>query len=181
MLSLERKNSLPIKRKKKWFPWWGFWGGIFRLISRGNISSVPCCLSKCDKTENLNSQLYFVLTDAAWKISWPWIIFLTCHTDQILLVCNSNTESPQSFHAERQTGPCVFGNLLSLPFFSHYWQLDEIIDIRPVWGLLYHQMYSLRYFFISNVFSVLWLTQSVSTTLFSTLLRKYFLIQIHLF
>lgn len=72
----------------------------------------------------------------------------------------------------RQMGPCVFCNFPSPSFFFHYWHLDEIIDIRLVRSLLYHQICPLWYCFLSDVF--LELIQSVTNTFLPAQLRKYF-------
>lgn len=65
MLFSERKNSLLRKEKM------GVWVGV-QVDSKYRKKQLQCSLlfQKCDKTENLSSCLYFVPTDAAWKMSW---------------------------------------------------------------------------------------------------------------
>lgn len=79
-------------------------------------------------------------------------------------------ENPHRVTCRKADRPMCFLWSSSLLIFFHYWHLDEIIDIRPVWGLLY----SPGYCFLSDVFLVSWLIQSVSRVLLPMLLRKYF-------
>lgn len=59
---------------------------------------------------------------------------------------------------------CFSGIFLPL-LCCRYWQSDEFINTRPLQSLLYHQLYSPKYFFLStDVFCSLCLMQNVSAT-----------------
>lgn len=111
---LERRNSLKIKRKKKVIPHWGFRSELDSRLRR-SISSVPA-VYECNRKENLSSPLDYPQRQLG-KCHGCRSFFLHV-TDQILLLCNSDRESPIELHAERRMDPSVSRNLPSLSFVS---------------------------------------------------------------
>lgn len=78
-----------------------------------------------------------------------------------------NPPSPQRSMQKNRPPQCFSGIFLPL-LCCRYWQSDEFINTRPLQSLLYHQLYSPKYFFLStNVFVV-----SAWCRMFSPLSRK---------